>query len=49
MIIIDRNRNYAVISFVFYFNELKYLRKKYLYVRLYADMDWKDKLVFGFI
>ena len=46
---IDRNGNYVVISFVFYFNELKYLRKKSLYVRLYADMDWKDKLVFGFI
>ena len=26
--ILDRNHNYAVISFMFYFNELKYLRKK---------------------
>ena len=26
--IIDRNHNYAVISFIFCFNELKYLRKK---------------------
>ena len=37
--IIDRNHNYAVISFIFCFNELKYLRKKNFYVRSYADMD----------
>ena len=47
--ILDRNRNYAVISFMFYFNELKYLRKKNLRVRSYANIDWKDKLVFGYI
>ena len=47
--ILDINCNYGVISFIFYFNELKYIRTKNLRVRLHADMDWKDKLVFGFI
>ena len=47
--ILDRNRNYAVISFMFYFNELKYVRKKNLRVRSFADMDWKAKIVFGYI
>ena len=45
----DRKRNYAVITFMCYFNELKYVRKKNLYSRLYANMDWNDKIVFGFI
>ena len=45
----DRKRNYAVITFMCYFNELKYVRKKNLYSRSYANMDWKDKIVFSFI
>ena len=47
--ILDKKRNYAVISFIFYFKQLKYLRKKNLHARSTADMDWKDKIVFGFI
>ena len=46
---LDRKRNYVVITFMFYFNELKHVRKKNLRVRSYADMDWKDKIVFDFI
>ena len=47
--ILDRTRNFAVISFTFYFNQLKYLRRKNLHARSTADMDLKDKIVFGFI
>ena len=47
--ILDRKCNYAVITFMFYFNELKYVRKKNLRVRSSADIDWKEKIVFGFI